>query len=358
MTYKGNTLYWSRGRMLERFGDKACYTYNSAGIRTEKCIKGVPTKYVVSGSTILSETTNGVTTVYYYSADGVVGFNRGGTDYFYRKNLQGDIIAIVNASGGVVAKYVYDAWGNHKVFNSAGTVIYDSQNPTSTYANEIGHINPFRYRSYYFDNETGLYYLQSRYYDPQVGRFINADSIDYLEPEQLQGLNLYSYCQNNPVMYYDPSGHIVVGLLISVLLSAMWGAVSAALSGQNVLAGAIVGGVMGLLSAGYIGFIGGSLSGITKTAFYAVSYFTFGAVENVAAQRFVEGKSVEQLNEIDAIFAGITNMAAGMGSDFLKKDIDKIMTNKYEIFLTKTSFDIISGFLNTAAGILLPCQRS
>ncbi|MBR2372245.1 MAG: RHS repeat protein, partial [Clostridia bacterium] len=122
LTYKGNTLYWSRGRMLERFGDKACYTYNSAGIRTEKCIKNKATKYVVSGSTILSETTDGVSTIYYHGVDGVVGFNRAGVDYFYRKNMQGDIIAIVNASGGVVAKYVYDAWGNHKVFNSAGTV--------------------------------------------------------------------------------------------------------------------------------------------------------------------------------------------------------------------------------------------
>ena len=121
--------------MLERFGDKACYTYNSAGIRTEKCIKNKATKYVVSGSTILSETTDGVSTIYYHSADGVIGFNRAGVDYFYRKNMQGDIIAIVNASGAVVAKYVYDAWGNHKVFNSAGTVIYDSQNTTSTYAN-------------------------------------------------------------------------------------------------------------------------------------------------------------------------------------------------------------------------------
>ena len=207
-SYKDNTLYWTRGRMLERFGDKACYTYNSAGIRTEKCIDGVPTKYVVSGDTILSETTNGVTTIYYHSADGIIGFNRDGTDYFYRKNLQGDIIAIVNASGGVVAKYVYDAWGNHKAFNATGSVIYDSTNPTaySSYTNHVGYLNPFRYRGYYFDNETGLYYLNSRYYDPQVGRFINADTINYLNPKNFNGLNLYSYCLNNPVMLSDPMG--------------------------------------------------------------------------------------------------------------------------------------------------------
>ena len=103
LTYKGNALTWIRGRLLSSFGNNA-YTYNSDGIRTSKTVGGVTTNYAVSGGTILSEITNGVTTIYYYSADGIIGFNRGGTDYFYRKNIQGDIIAIVNASGGVVAK--------------------------------------------------------------------------------------------------------------------------------------------------------------------------------------------------------------------------------------------------------------
>jgi len=204
-SYKGNTLYWTRGRLLDAYGNKACYTYNSAGIRVEKCVNGVPTKYVVVGSTIISETTNGVATVYYYSADGVIGFNRGGVDYFYRKNIQGDIIAILDDSGNVIAKYVYDAWGNHKIFDANNNLIFDSANPTTS--THIACINPYRYRGYYFDIETGLYYLQSRYYDPQVGRFLNADSIDYLAPENIQGLNLYSYCQNNPVMYVDLNGH-------------------------------------------------------------------------------------------------------------------------------------------------------
>ena len=194
--------------MLERFGDKACYTYNSAGIRTEKCIQGVPTKYVVSGSTLLSETTNGSTTVYYYSTDGIIGFNRGGANYFYRKNIQGDIIAIINSVGSTIVKYVYDAWGNHKAYNATGSVIYDSTNPTAynAYTNHVGYLNPFRYRGYYFDNETGLYYLQSRYYDPQVGRFINADSINYIDAKNFSGLNLYAYCYNNPIMFYDNTG--------------------------------------------------------------------------------------------------------------------------------------------------------
>ena len=347
--------------MLEHFGDKACYTYNSAGIRTEKCIKGVPTKYVVSGSTILSETTNNIATIYYHSVGGVVGFNRGGADYFYRKNIQGDIIAIVNASGTVVAKYVYDAWGNHKVFNSAGTVIYDSQNPTSTYANEIGHINPFRYRSYYFDNETGLYYLQSRYYDPQVGRFINADSIDYLEPKQLQGLNLYSYCQNNPVMYVDPTGHIVFSIIIGFLVGAIWGAVSAKLSGGDVFAGALIGGIFGAIAPGYAGFIGKALvknitkkvaEQIVKCTVSMVTYFATGALSNVATQRFVEGKRPDELNENEAMFAGVVNAFSSLPGNFVPTAVENIYDSKFMQYLVRGSIEYLIGLFGVACGKL------
>ena len=83
-----------------------------------------------------------------------------------------------------VVKYKYDAWGNHKVLNPDGT-----ENTTATF---IGNVNPFRYRSYYYDTNSGLYYLQTRFYDPKTGRFLNADTIDYLEPDSINGLNLYA----------------------------------------------------------------------------------------------------------------------------------------------------------------------
>jgi len=151
--------------LLEAYGNKACYTYNSAGIRVEKCVKGVETKYTLNGNNIFSETTGDIKIVYYHSTDGVIGFNYNGTDYYYRKNLQGDIIAILNTSGGIVAKYVYDAWGNHKAYNATGSVIYDSANPSAyaAYIDHIGCINPSRYRAYYFDKETGFYYVKGRY---------------------------------------------------------------------------------------------------------------------------------------------------------------------------------------------------
>ena len=118
--------------------------------------------------------------------------------YYCKNDLLGNVIEILDTTGTTVVKYVYDAWGNHKVLNPDGT--------ENTNAMFIGNINPIRYRSYYFDTETGLYFLQTRYYDPQTGRFINIDDISYFEPETINGLNLYAYCGNDPVNRFDPMG--------------------------------------------------------------------------------------------------------------------------------------------------------
>jgi RHS repeat-associated protein len=125
------------------------------------------------------------------------------------------MILIITKDGTKVARYTYDAWGNHVVSNLTG--------------DNIGDINPFRYRGYYYDKETQLYYLNARYYDPEVGRFISQDNISYLEPETINGLNLYAYCGNNPIMGYDPSGtwdwgnfwKVVIGGLLSVVGAAI-----------------------------------------------------------------------------------------------------------------------------------------
>jgi RHS repeat-associated protein len=150
---------------------------------------------------------------YFYGSDGVAGFLAGGTRYYYQKNAQGDVIAILTCDGSgnnsVVATYVYDAFGNHKVYDTNGNENFDEY--------FIGNINPIRYRSYYYDIETGLYYLQARYYDPEIGRFISPDSTKYLEPTTIGGLNLYAYCNNNPIMYVDPSGHSVEEFCVEVL---------------------------------------------------------------------------------------------------------------------------------------------
>ena len=134
------------------------------------------------------------------------------TYYLFTKNLQGDIVGIYTSDGAKVAEYRYDAWGNHTVYDGNGAAV------PSTATSFIGNINPFRYRGYYFDTESGFYYLNSRYYDPQVKRFISADDISYLGANgDLNSFNLYAYCSNNPVMCVDPTGH-VLGFVGSVIV--------------------------------------------------------------------------------------------------------------------------------------------
>ena len=131
--------------------------------------------------------------------------------FFFEKNLQGDIVAIYNESGAKVATYTYDAWG--KV-----TTTYISTNSIERY---VANNNPFRYRGYYYDLETGLYYLQSRYYNPTWGRFLNADSALY---SNILGFNLFAYCYNNPVNYVDYYGENATAAAAATtwLTSAWW----------------------------------------------------------------------------------------------------------------------------------------
>ena len=121
--------------------------------------------------------------------------------YYFEKNLQGDIIAIYTENGTKIGSYTYDAWGNCTVSIESGTTTIQKQ--------IVRTLNPFRYRGYYYDTDTGLYYLQSRYYNPKWGRFLNADG--YVSTGTgLLGYNMYAYCGNNPVMGYDPTGEIAI----------------------------------------------------------------------------------------------------------------------------------------------------
>ena len=149
---------------------------------------------------------------FFYDQTGVAGMKYNGTTYIYRKDVQGNIIALLDSNGRIVVKYAYDAWGMATATDGNGVKI------TST--THVANLNPFRYRSYNYDTEMKLYFLKTRYYDSEVGRFISPDSIEYLNPDSINGLNLYAYCVNNPVMNVDPNG--TIGILAGILFGINW----------------------------------------------------------------------------------------------------------------------------------------
>ena len=240
-----------QGRQLvtaEKDGTTLSYTYDSEGIRTSKTVGSTTTEYLLNGTQILAQTTNGKTLSFFYDQQG----NRVGMAdssnhfYYYIYNLQGDVIALADASTGKLAvTYTYDAWG--KLMELKDTT-----------ANSVGTLNPFRYKGYYYDTETGLYYLNSRYYDAETGRFINADG---QLNSGILGYNMFAYCENNPVMRGDPSGHLpffAVTAAIGAAVGAVVGGVKAAKSGKSVLKGALKGAAVG----GLIGLGAGAMTGV------------------------------------------------------------------------------------------------
>ena len=162
----GMTFNWQNGRQLAgitKGTDSIAYTYNADGLRTSKTINGTTTEYTYIDGRLIGEKTGNNTIVYLYDENGSkYGFTYNGVSYYYELNLQGDVVGIYDSTGTTVVTYAYDVWG--KVLSVTGTL-----------ASTIGQINPIRYRGYYYDNETGFYFLQSRYYDPETGRFLNAD---------------------------------------------------------------------------------------------------------------------------------------------------------------------------------------
>lgn len=207
---------WTKNRQLSKSSkcdNNIEYIYNDKGVRTQKIVNGVTTEFTTkdTGITELLTQKSGENVIKWYPSNSneCVSFEYNGTKYIYTYNFQGDVTGIVDVKGNTIANYTYDSWG--KLISITDENGKDITNDTS----HIGYINPLRYRGYYYDSETKLYYLNSRYYDPEVGRFLNEDDREFLktiDDIDISTYNLYAYCLNNPVNLVDYDGRVAIVL--------------------------------------------------------------------------------------------------------------------------------------------------
>lgn len=254
--YKDKNISWSFGNRLASYGNNI-FNYDAQGRRVSK--NDIVYKYNTQNQ-IFSQS-NGIK-YFYDNNSSLYAFLYDENMYFYKKDLLGNVIEVLDNTGTTMVKYVYDAWGNHTIIDYTEF--------------GLGNINPFRYRSYYYDTETGLYFLQSRYYDPQTGRFISMDDISYLDPETIGGVNLYTYCLNNPICNIDPYGN---SLLVAALITA----------GVLIIGGGAIGGISAAMNGGassdiWTGIGKGMLSGTLIFSGLALMVGTFFLPNTVSTE--------------------------------------------------------------------------
>ena len=238
------TMDWSNGRQLDEVevgGKEYTYTYDAGGQRMSKTWMNEYTeKYVYYGtqlSTIIRSSADGsISLTLIYDDNGqALGFyldtnlndSNPGTKYYYVCNAQGDVLQLRDHTNAPVANYYYDTWG--KLLG-----ITDANGNAITASNHVAVLNPIRYRGYFYDTETGFYYLNSRYYDPEIGRFINADG--YVSTGQsFLGFNMFAYCNNNPVMFCDDAGTFAAAMPFGGLLAGVGGLVQGLLDVTTTL---------------------------------------------------------------------------------------------------------------------------
>ena len=222
------------------------YSYNADGQRIAKAVNsanGDEYNYVyyyngdiLAGYKLVITKSDGSSTThnvaFMYDENGeAFGIDINGKEYFYVKNAQNDVIAIVNSNNETVATYRYNSWG--KLISCEDT----SENQ------EVSFLNPYTYRSYFYDSDTEMYFLKSRYYNPELHRFISADSV--LDNRSTNTLNQFAYCANNPIINVDNNGEFFVGALVGGIIGGACGALNAAISGKSIKAGLITGAVVG-----------------------------------------------------------------------------------------------------------------
>ena len=325
---------------------------------------GIQHDYIVSGSQILAETwtLNGVEHFlqYVYDESGApIGLNYRNNQYaanvfdvfYFEKNLQGDIVAIYNDSGTRIGTYTYDAWGNFTVSATSGITALE-QSILYSY-------NPFRYRGYYYDTDLGMYYLQSRYYKPQWGRFLNADG---QLNEDLLGYNLFAYCSNNPVRYRDESGTFIglgtaIGAVVGAATGALAGVVSAALSGGDLKAAAISGAISGAAIGIVMGTVADPLVGGLLCAGIAMMNNMGNQVYNYLEEQKENGNCQINAKEIEenidwgsvAVSGVLTFFSATGGSYLVDYKLPEVFANTIPLVSSMEYY--VNGVVTTSVNL-------
>ena len=234
-----------------------------AGVRSSKTVGSTTYKYDTLSGKVMRQTWLGKAIEFIYDENNQpYAMRYNGTVYYYVLNVQGDVVGLLNASGAIAVEYTYDPWGKLLNINTHGsTPTMDVQYSTAAEA------NPLRYRGYYYDTETGFYYLQTRYYDPAICRFINADTYTTTDAEGLLSTNMFAYCENNPVNMSDETGTVPSWLkkvAVGVVAIAVGAVVVAATGGA---ATAVVGAaIAGLKTAAISGAVAAGTSAIATAA--------------------------------------------------------------------------------------------
>ena len=319
---KDYAFTWTKGRQLAKAvvdGKTVEYTYDMSGVRTSKTVNGTTYNYTTLSGKVMRQQWGDKSLEFVYD-DGnqpfAMIYNDGSTTtlYYYVLNAQGDVIALLNSAGSLVASYNYGAWGNYSVHDDKGAKI--------TKASFIGHINPLRYRGYYYDRETRLYYLQSRYYDFANCRFINADTFATTDANGFLSANMFAYCENNPVMRTDEDGevaHIIVGAIIGVAFQYVCDVASGLRAGHS-LSEALNPGTVGSTYADYIAAAAsGALAASGIGAVGAVAANTMFSSVTYLADRSIKNEKVNGAEWLEATATGfISGIIGGSGANAKK----------------------------------------
>ena len=319
VSYKNDTFFnWQNNQLLSitingnnQFS-RTCFWYGYDGIRTKKISPdGTEHIYILDGKRIAGEKVinpddSVYCITYLYDTNGVYGITYKNKYFTFKRNLLGDIEYIYSAKN-LIARYIYDAYGNCKIVDKNGNEITDLTN--------VAHINPFRYRGYYFDEETGLYYCNSRYYNPLWRRWISPDDFSNIEIDTTDGINLYAYCKNNPIKYIDPDGSFelitaLVGMVVGAVLAIVAVAVSDAISGNDFdwrkyLIAALFGAISGFLTGGFG-------PGLLSAGINASCSLLQNGIENYVVGNYKNFEDIIGKAFISSAFAFISSLILGI----------------------------------------------